>query len=110
MELPPDYLRGIELFNQGRYFECHEACETTWLQSEGAEREFLHAMIQAAAALLHRERGNQKGAANVYSRSRRKLESLQRTVMRTDTQIFLREIEGAFSGADFSRPQIKLND
>ena len=109
MELPPEYLRGIELFNEGRYFECHEAWETVWLKAEGVEREFLHAMIQIAAALLHQERGNRKGATSVYERARRMLKSSPKIVMQLDTGAFLREVEAVFSSLEASRPQIRLN-
>ncbi len=110
MELPPEYLRGIELFNEGRYFECHEAWETVWLRAEGVEHEFLHSMIQIAVALLHRERGNRKGAVSVYERARRKLKSSPKLVMQLDTDAFLREVEAVFSSLEASRPQIKLDD
>jgi hypothetical protein len=109
MELPPDYLRGIELFNEGRYYECHEAWETVWLEASGTEREFLHAMIQVAAALLHRERGNEKGAASVYQRARRKLASLPKVVMQLRIESVLRDLEAAFSATHISPPQIRVN-
>jgi Domain of unknown function (DUF309) len=36
------------LFNAGKYFECHEVLEEIWLNSQGVEREFFHALIQMA--------------------------------------------------------------
>ncbi len=68
--------RGIELFNEGRYFECHEVWEEAWKRSVGDEKLFVQGMIQAAVAILHAERGNFEGAASLYDKSRAKLDPL----------------------------------
>jgi len=113
--LPAQYLRGIELFNAGRFFESHEALEELWLKSEGAERELLHALIQSAAALHHFQGGNLKGALSVYHRAQRRLAALPPTVMKLDTKAFAQELEGFFVSHSnlvaplASLPQIRLN-
>jgi len=112
--LPPQYLRGIQLFNAGEYFACHEALEEIWLHAQGVERDFLHALIQAAVALHHCQRGNYKGAASVYDRARRKLSALPPQVMRLETAVFAQTLEEFFSEAlnpgvaPSSLPQIRL--
>lgn len=68
--------RGIELFNAGRFFECHEAWEEVWKKSSGAEKLFYQGMIQAAVAILHALRGNRAGAASVYAKARAKLDPM----------------------------------
>lgn len=116
MQLPPEYLHGIELFNRGHYFECHEILESLWLKSEGIERELLHAIIQIAASLHHLNHGNLKGAASVWQRAQQRLELMPMIVMRLDTKIFAREMAAFFSSIDASRtpnpsrPQIHLNN
>lgn len=97
--LPPQYLRGIEHFNAGEFFECHEALEEIWLPAQGIEREFLHAIIQAAVALHHYQRGNSKGAASVYKRASRKLEALPPQMMRLDLAAFARQLDDFFTQA-----------
>ena len=115
-DLPAQYLRGIELFNAGRFFESHEALEEIWMKSEGAERELLHALIQSAAALHHLQRGNLKGASGVYRRARRKLATLPRKILRLDTQDFGEQIERFFDAVLNRRnpapslPTIQLQD
>jgi predicted metal-dependent hydrolase len=42
--------RGAELFNQGLYWEAHEAWEELWLELEDEPKLFLQGLIQAAAA------------------------------------------------------------
>jgi predicted metal-dependent hydrolase len=68
--------RGIDLFNEGRFFECHEAWEEIWLRADGTEKLFLQGMIQAAVAILHAQRGNLEGARRQYAKSCTKLDSM----------------------------------
>lgn len=65
---PPEYLEGLRLFNEGRYWEAHEALERVWLRApKGSdERRFYQGLIQISAAFLHRER-----AARTRARSSR---------------------------------------
>ncbi|HZS10245.1 MAG TPA: DUF309 domain-containing protein [Blastocatellia bacterium] len=100
MTLPPEYLRGIELFNRGEYFECHEVLEEIWLTAGGQEKDFLHALIQVAAALHHRQRGNDRGAASVYERAKRKLITLPPRMMRVNSAELLRQVDAFLASAD----------
>ena len=52
---------GLALYNAGRFWEAHEALEAVWRASGPAERALWQGLIQAAAAMLHRERGNRHG-------------------------------------------------
>jgi predicted metal-dependent hydrolase len=94
--LPAHYLRGIELFNDERFFECHEVLEVIWMKAAGAERELYHALIQSAAALHHVQHGNLKGAMSVYHRARGKLRSLPRNLLRLDTRNFAESLDRFF--------------
>ncbi|HEY6394592.1 MAG TPA: DUF309 domain-containing protein [Candidatus Binataceae bacterium] len=72
---PREYFElGIDLFNDGKFFECHEAWEEIWKRSVGGDKLFYQGLIQAAVAILHVERGNREGAAAVYSRARARLD------------------------------------
>jgi len=54
--------RGIELFNAGEFYECHEVLEDVWRPSRGAERFFLQALIHFAVGFYHHQQGNRIGA------------------------------------------------
>lgn len=70
------YEEGVDLFNQGRFFECHEAWEEAWKRSTGAEKSYYQGIIQAAAAILHAQRGNSDGARRLYAKACAKLDAL----------------------------------
>ena len=67
---------GIDLFNEGKFFECHEAWEEVWKRSSGEEKLFYQGIIQAAVAILHAQRGNLTGAASLYGKASAKLDHL----------------------------------
>jgi uncharacterized protein len=115
--LPPQFLQGVELFNAGEFYECHEVLEELWLAARGDERTLLHALIQSAAALHHLQNGNRKGAAGVYSRASRKLEVLPPRLLGLDTRGFARELAEFFDAATTAScaagpewPKIRLTD
>lgn len=68
------YAEGIRLYNKQQFFEAHEAWESAWLKSEGRERMFYHGLIQAAAAQVHLQRNQRKGAQLLYQKSLDKLQ------------------------------------
>jgi predicted metal-dependent hydrolase len=73
----PDYYeQGIVLFNEGRFFECHEAWEEIWKRSDGEVKLFYQGLIQAAVAILHAQRGNLEGARSLYEKASDKLDSI----------------------------------
>ena len=72
---------GIDLFNQGKFFECHEAWEEIWKRSDGEAKLFYQGMIQAAVGILHSQRGNLTGAASLYAKASAKLDHLPRAHM-----------------------------
>jgi uncharacterized protein len=72
---PDAYLQGVRLFNAGSYYEAHEVLEEIWrtCAKESPERLFYQALIQIAAACLHRERGRWNPALLQYGRAMDKL-------------------------------------
>jgi DUF309 family protein family protein len=62
--------KGIALFNDGKYFEAHEAWECLWLcEQDGAEKRFYQGLIMAAGAMLHYTRRECAGANALLGKS-----------------------------------------
>lgn len=58
--LDPAFLHFLDLFNQGEFWESHEALEGPWRETGS---EFYHALILFASAFVHVQRGNRHGIA-----------------------------------------------
>ena len=43
------FRRGVELFNQRKFFACHEVLEEIWLEETPEEKPFYQGLIQVAA-------------------------------------------------------------
>jgi len=65
--------RGIELFNNGEFFECHEVLEEAWTPEHGPRRAFLQSLIHVAVGSYHLQRGNPEGAVRQLRKALRKL-------------------------------------
>jgi len=74
--LSPVGIQGLELFNQGEYFEAHEVLEAAWNQDESEGRELYRAILQVAVAYLQIERGNYNGAMKMFLRVRQWIDPL----------------------------------
>ncbi|AWM38474.1 hypothetical protein GobsT_33720 [Gemmata obscuriglobus] len=70
----PRFLAGVDLFNRGAFFDAHEVWEELWRDCPAPDRRFYQALIQAAVALHHFDRGNHTGAARLYRSGRRYME------------------------------------
>src|SRR5512146_613223 len=68
--LPAQVLNGLELFNQGEYFEAHEVLEAAWRAEPGPVRELYRGILQISVAYYHLLRGNYIGAVKMFLRSR----------------------------------------
>jgi predicted metal-dependent hydrolase len=65
---------GIELFDAGEFWECHEALEPLWLAAVGEDRHLYAGVIQLAAA-LHKARAQRqpRGGRRNYAKALRHL-------------------------------------
>lgn len=62
-DLPPaELIQGIEQFNAGDWFVCHETLEELWAGESGDARHLYQGILQVAVALHHWREGNFRGA------------------------------------------------
>ncbi len=87
--------RGIELFNEGSFFECHEVLEEEWTPLRGPRRVFLQALIHVAVGMHHWQRGNARGASGQFQKGLRKLEPYRPFCEGIHTGRLYRDVEGA---------------
>ncbi len=66
-------MRAVELFNGERYWEAHEALESLWRNTQGAEKELLHGIILTAAAYVHTQKGEEDRFIPILERAYKSL-------------------------------------
>jgi predicted metal-dependent hydrolase len=100
-----------DLFNVGEYWLAHEALETVWrsIIKEDDARVF-QGLIQAAAALLHRARGNRHGTAVLGAAALERLAGPERPAVEFETIQFRAQLARALAGeGDPPRLEFRTN-
>jgi len=64
---------GVQLFNEERFWECHEALEQAWHPSKGIERDAIQSIILTAAAFVHHQKGEDEICMSILRRARTKM-------------------------------------
>lgn len=72
---PTLFDEGIELFNRGEFYDCHEVLEEVWTPTRQPERWFLQSLIHFAVGFYHHQKGNPKGATRQLRKGLRKIEA-----------------------------------
>lgn len=89
----PRLLKGVEQFNQGLYFECHESLEEIWLEEHGEDRKFYQGIIQVSAGYYKWEQGVLIGAIKLWRSGLEKLELYGETHLGLDMGSFIAGIK-----------------
>jgi predicted metal-dependent hydrolase len=61
--------KGVDEFNRGFYFECHDTLEDIWTGLRGESRDFLQGLIQVSVGFYHLSNGNLVGAESLLERA-----------------------------------------
>lgn len=68
--------QGIEKFNTGQYYQCHDDLEEAWNQDQTPGRDLYRSILQVGIALYQIERKNYRGAVKMLLRVRQWLDPL----------------------------------
>jgi predicted metal-dependent hydrolase len=89
-------LRGVRLFNRGRYLAAQELWEAAWRADGGAGRGFLEGLVQLAGGLhLRTRRGGTRGAEHLLAQALATFEDFRPAAHGLDVDALLAEF-GAF--------------
>ncbi len=101
-EWDPRFLKGMEEFNRGLFYQCHETLEEIWLEDHGHDRLFYQGIIQVAAGYFKWEQEVLIGAIKLMRAGLEKLAAYAPVHRRVNVDTFtlgvkanLSEIEAA---------------
>lgn len=60
--MPEEFWQGVEQFNAGQYYACHDTLEALWIEATEPEKTFYQGILQIAVALYHLSNHNLRGA------------------------------------------------
>jgi uncharacterized protein len=65
IDSPPEWLQGINEFNAGEYYACHDTLEALWMDSIDPDKKFYQGVLQIAVACYHLHNRNWRGAVTL---------------------------------------------
>ena len=92
-ELPGLVLEGIEEFNRGEFFECHESLEEAWMQESGRVRYLYQGILQVGVGFYHLQNGNWRGATGLLRNGTVRLKEFEPETLGVDVAKLIRESE-----------------
>ncbi|MBN4000787.1 DUF309 domain-containing protein [Nostoc sp. LPT] len=60
--IPQEFWQGVDQFNSGQFYACHDTLEALWIEAGEPEKTFYQGILQIAVALYHLENRNWRGA------------------------------------------------
>ncbi|MEY3402501.1 MAG: hypothetical protein AN487_23630 [Anabaena sp. CRKS33] len=60
--MPDEFWYGIEQFNAGEFYACHDILEAIWIDSLEPDKTFYQGILQIAVGLYHLGNSNRRGA------------------------------------------------
>jgi CheY-like chemotaxis protein len=73
---PAELLHGVEQFNKGEYWECHETLEGLWVAEKREVRDLYQGILQVGVAFHHLRNNNFAGAIKMFRRGLPRLRGL----------------------------------
>ena len=91
--LPDFALRGIEEFNRGEFYECHEYLEEAWMQEPRRVRFLYQGILQVGVGFYHQHNGNWRGATGLLRNGIARLKEFEPETLGIDVSRLVRECE-----------------
>ena len=92
-EVPELVLKGMEEFNKGEFYECHEYLEEAWMQEPGRVRFLYQGILQVGVGFYHLRNGNWRGATGLLRNGTARLKEFEPETLGIDVARLVRECE-----------------
>jgi uncharacterized protein len=76
-ELPPAFWQGVQEFQQGQFYACHDTLEALWIEAQEPHKTFFQGILQIAVACYHLGNQNWRGAVILLGEGIRRLAPYQ---------------------------------
>src|ERR671939_1903298 len=107
-KLPELALKGIEEFNRGEFYECHEYLEEAWMQEARRVRFLYQGILQVGVGFYHLQNGNWRGATGLLRNGSARLREFEPVTLGIDVARLVRECERCLQELeDLGREQVQ---
>ena len=100
MPVDERFRTGVALFNQEKFFECHETIENLWFETQDEYKDLYKGVIQVAVALHHLTRDNLSGARELFETSSRYLSKYAPEALGLNVEKLINDMKICFKSVD----------
>ena len=91
--VPELVLKGIEEFNKGEFYECHEYLEEAWMQEPRRVRFLYQGILQVGVGFYHLGNDNWRGATGLLRNGTIRLKEFEPVTLNIDVARLIRDCE-----------------
>ena len=88
-----NFLNALNLFNDQKWYEAHDAFEDIWNTIDGDERQIIQGILQVAVSQLHLSKGNLNGATILLGEGLGRIKNRTKINLGIDLQTFCKCLE-----------------
>ena len=96
MKIDERLKKGLALFYEEKYFECHDVLEGLWKETNDSYKDLYKGIIHAAVALYLLEQGRLPGAEKRFQSAVYYLEKYKSTALDVDLEKLIEELKQKF--------------
>jgi len=86
------FRRGVEEFNSGQFYACHDTLEAIWMAVDHAEKPFYQGILQVAVAFYHLGNLNWRGGAILLGEGMNRLRRFEPSYEGVDVERLVDEV------------------
>ena len=103
---PPDFYKGLDLFNREFYYECHDVWEEIWGDAKGRNKVFYQALIMSAVSLYHFGNENLEGALSCFQKALKQFGQLPGDFLALNVTEFIGQMKEFYEGVSAAETEI----
>lgn len=107
-DFPAEFWQGVEQFNSGEFYACHDTLEAIWIEASEADKKFYQGILQIAVALYHLGNQNLRGAVILLGEGSNRLRAYPGDYAQLDVSDFIQQAMKLLTDLQTHDPQRPL--
>ena len=98
-----NFFNALNLFNNQKWYEAHDAFEDIWNTLDGDERQIIQGILQVAVSQFHLSRGNLNGATILLGEGIGRIKPRTNINLGIDLETFCKNLENLLMKLQYKR-------
>ena len=107
--LEDEFINALNLFNNQKWYEAHDAFEDIWNTLDGDERQIIQGILQVSVSQFHLSKGNLNGATILLGEGLGRIKNRTNINLGIDLESFCKCLEDLLRKLQY-REQLNEND